>query len=243
MEKVKLTKEQYIDLLENTLVASFSFGSVSWELAIGHAKEKNYLIEEPKKKPIKQPLCFTCLESQCHVIPMIECSAYIKDQDKIDRINKFWNEHGKEKTMLDKCHDCEYYKLCHRPDKIANTFGGLECTEIRYRRKLMENKVIFESEEEARKFLITCVYLKASEKDFTDIVDIECSIREMKNIGVIRKSDLEILIEEAEETIKEFEYCKHHKDPLQRVELLSTACVKIYEAFQSMKAELNKRKC
>lgn len=91
----------------------------------------------------------------------------------------------------------------------------------------MKNRVIFESEEECAEFLCN-VYDHNKEYCLRSLVPMA------KQKGYIRKS----IVEEAEEIIKEFEFCKYHKEPLQRVQLLSTDCVKIYTAWQELKSEL-----
>lgn len=82
------------------------------------------------------------------------------------------------------------------------------------------------SEEEARDFLIDAgVEEKYLEEYMPDLI---------KN-NRIRKSDLEILIEEAEEFCKSWHIKWGTND-------LSDLCNKLHDAFTAMKAELNKRR-
>jgi len=70
-------------------------------------------------------------------------------------------------------------------------------------------KIIFESEEQAR-FIIQNVYVKNCDKQWGDIIDVECTVREWKEKGYIRKSELAQLVDEAEE--KYANIVKYHTD-------------------------------
>lgn len=118
-------------------------------------------------------LCDTCKKTQCHVIPMQDCSSY-QSKDNCEDIN------------------CKY----HDTDMKFNCSHGIivQCC-YKSKEKVIENKVLFEMTElEARnKFskIIPFMFLKTSAQDEF----FESFITNMKNAGYIRKSP----VEEAEE--------------------------------------------
>jgi len=141
----------------------------------------------------------------------------------------------KEKEMENPC--CSHSKVVLKTVGIGggamrNTWQCETCgTPFKPEEREMEKqKFQFESEEQARWFLWNCVYLKASDKDFTDIVDIECSIREMRQNGVIRKSELETLVEEAGEMYRRWQKLAHDDT----LDINFQLIVKLQNAFQAL---------
>ncbi len=92
------------------------------------------------------------------------------------------------------------------------------------------------TEEEARELAqsITC-----NKKCIASGICLECRIESIRNAGYIRKSDLEILIEEAEEEMRKFsEHDPKYKEASDLFFLINI----LHGSFQAMKAELNKRR-
>lgn len=93
------------------------------------------------------------------------------------------------------------------------------------------------TEEEARNGI--CIFLK----DYYDIETEECiRLMKLEKVNLIRKSDLEILIEEAERAYDDFAY--EYDNPGVDTSWSNTvACIKSQQrCIQAMKAELNKRR-
>ena len=93
-------------------------------------------------------------------------------------------------------------------------------------------KPIFENVKEFDDFMDNCIYPDILLPETRSSLAI-FSKHKAKELNFIRRSP----VEEAEDIIKEFEYCKYHPEG-QIVEIRSSDCVKVYEGFNLLKKQL-----
>ena len=123
------------------------------------------------------------------------------------------------------CEKCKYFvnRICINNDFNCAWFEPNE----KYESKENKMKPQFESKKEFE-MLITGYGLRD--------IQIDSIVNDVYEKGYIRKSDLEILIEEAEEMWNDWQHNASSKFSDINV------AQGIYKAFQAMKAELNKRR-
>ena len=128
----------------------------------------------------------------------------------------------KEKPIeYEKCEDCIKYEECLK----------IGCRDFKPKENPIENKVIFESDDQVRKVLREITILD-NDADWYDVVDLKTTIKNLKEKGYIRKST----VEEAEEMYLSYKNKKGISIPYSKLEN------KLYEALQEQKEIIERLK-